>query len=243
MNLINEKIQLPQIYTVTPDDEDARNELALEARSITSIANADEQQRASTMGSAIQKYIKSVGAARLELARPLNDAAKLLIQLETDHCAPLLAEKDRLGRLVTQFQQEERRRVEREEQARAEAIAKLEAERIALEKQAQSAAGTIQSESDLNRAIEAEKAALEANQAARQAIVAPLPEMNKARGAATRRVLKWEVVDLNALYKARPELCRIEAKASAINATCVPEMAVPGLRLWWEDATSFRARA
>ena len=81
---------------------------------------------------------------------------------------------------------------------------------------------------------------LRANETLQALITAPPPEKARAIGASTRRVVRWEVLDVRALYAARPELCTLEAKASAINATCFPEMPVPGLRLWWEDKTTIR---
>ena len=72
----------------------------------------------------------------------------------------------------------------------------------------------------------------------------PMPEVAKAQGQTLRKVLKWEVTDLIALVRARPDLCKIEPKASAINATCIPEMPnLPlGLKLWWENASTFSTR-
>lgn len=66
----------------------------------------------------------------------------------------------------------------------------------------------------------------------------PLP---KARGQRNHESLRWEVTDIDALYRARPDLCRLEPKASAIQALCIPEMPnlPPGLKLWWERKTIF----
>lgn len=69
-----------------------------------------------------------------------------------------------------------------------------------------------------------------------------LPVMDKARGQTMRQKLCYEVTDIMALVKARPDLCKIEAKASAINSTCIPEVPVPGLRLWWENQSTYTSR-
>lgn len=71
--------------------------------------------------------------------------------------------------------------------------------------------------------------------------VDPLP---KARGQRNHESLRWEVTDIDALYRARPDLCRLEPKASAIQALCIPEMPnlPPGLKLWWEKKTIFTTR-
>lgn len=63
----------------------------------------------------------------------------------------------------------------------------------------------------------------------------------KARGQRNQEIMRWEVTDVNALYLDRPDLCRLEPKASAIQALCVPEMPnLPrGLRLWYEKKVLF----
>ncbi len=70
----------------------------------------------------------------------------------------------------------------------------------------------------------------------------PVVAAQKAQGQQLRQKLCWEVVDIHALYKARPELVRLEANAAAIQACCVPEMPVPGLKLSWDTKTVFTTR-
>lgn len=90
-----------------------------------------------------------------------------------------------------------------------------------------------------------------ANIAVQAVVRAPAPEQHKIGGMSNRRVMKYEVTDIAALYKARPELCKpLEVKPSAIQAVCVPRFpstsnevdteTVLGLKLWWEDSTSTR---
>lgn len=66
----------------------------------------------------------------------------------------------------------------------------------------------------------------------------------KAQGQQLRNKLCWEVTDINALVKARPDLCKIEPKGSAIQSCCVPDMPnlPPGLKLWWDTKTVFTTR-
>jgi hypothetical protein len=78
-----------------------------------------------------------------------------------------------------------------------------------------------------------------------QAVMAePTAAARVARGQQLRKVLRWEVTDIAALVKARPDLCKIEPKGSAIQAVCIPEMPnlPPGLKLWWEEKTVFTTR-
>jgi hypothetical protein len=242
MQLIKEQINVPQLLSVDGEAEERRNDLIQASQVSIQVTNAAEQGVAVTNAREIRTYIKAVEDTRLELARPLIDAQKLLKSLADDHVDPLKDEIARVERLVTQYQRAEADRVERERQAQIRAYEEAEAKRVAAEEAAQKAAEKVNTQGQLDRAIVKEQAAQEAAQAVQAVLSAPVPTVNKAKGASLRKVLKWEVTDIYALVKARPDLCKIEAKGSAIQSTCVPEMPnlPPGLRLWWEDATCFR---
>lgn len=240
MNLIRETINLPVLFAVPADSEAQRNDLVLRAREHVTIRTSAEQNSAVEAARSIRTALRDVEDTRTALKKPLLDAGRQIDSLAKEFVAPLAAELARLERLVTDFQQAEQRRVQEAERVRAAEIARLESERLAREEEARKAASTMTTEAQLNAAIAAE-AAERAVAAQRQAvIVAPMPAPMKSGGAATRQVMVYEVTDIHALYKARPELCTLEAKASAIRATCVPEMQVPGLKMWWEDRTTIR---
>ena len=96
--------------------------------------------------------------------------------------------------------------------------------------------GSITQQMIANRKLEAAKANVQA------VIAAPEPVMEKAKGQTTKQVLRYEVTDILALVKARPDLCKIEAKASAINSTCHPNLPIPGLKLWFENVSTYTTR-
>jgi hypothetical protein len=50
-------------------------------------------------------------------------------------------------------------------------------------------------------------------------------------------------LDIHAVYKARPELVWLQLNLAAVNATCTATDIIPGLKLWNETRTSFRAAA
>ena len=239
MQLITQNIQLPDRYTVPPATEEARNELAVRATSVTAVATADDNEAAGEIVRDIRKYIKDAEFVRTTISRPLLDAQKQLKALVDDHVAPLLAEQQRVERLAVQFSQAEARRVAREQEEQAAAYRKAEAERAAAEEKARQAAEKANTEKQQVTAIKLAQAA-EAKAAEVAAVIAaPPPVVAKSNGQQTKKVLCYEVTDLKALYAARPELCTVEAKASAIKAVCVPELPVPGLKLWWEDRVVF----
>lgn len=243
-SLIKETIKLPVTFSINAEAEQARNELALRGRDITTITTAASNAEAAEVVRDIRAYIKSVETARQTLTKPLLEGQRLLKTLSDDHCAPLLAEQQRIERVAVSFAQAEARRVAEEERKRQEALAKAEeerqeAERVAAAKLAKAEASG--STRDIKAAQKAEQAVIAAETATQNIVMAPPAEVARTKGQQTKKVLCFEVTDINALVKARPDLCKIEAKASAINATCTPDMAKvpPGLRLWYEDKVIF----
>ena len=207
MKLCKTELNPIPILSIDGEAEERRNELALEARKITSIATATENDTARNIAVEIRTHVKEVEAARVSLTKPLLDGQRMLKKLSDDHIAPLEAELQRLQRLATVFLEAEQVRVAAEMKARLELAA--------------------EAKTDADFAVISNEA---------------MPTEARAQGQTLRKVLKWEVTDLRALYLARPELCKLEAKASAINVSCVPEMPVPGLKLWWENAATFTTR-
>jgi len=244
MRIVNEIISLPQKYSVPQDAEEVRHDLLTQAQLYKCVSNGNQQTQVVLMGREIQTHLAEVETARVALTAPLLAAQRHIMQLAKDHCASLVAEKDRLNQLVTAFQLAEQKRV-LEEQARREAeIRKLqEAEALAIRQAAEAAANAFASgevEADIQAGMAAD-AAQAAETATMTAIVAPLPTPIKATGAATKTELCFEVTDINLLYKARPDLCRPpEAKASAIKAVCTVRDCIPGLKLYEVSKTSFR---
>lgn len=251
LQLIREKISVtPLSYTVPAESEDFRNELAIEARKITTVATPEQNREAGAVVVSIRNHIKDVHGVRMELSRPLDDAKARLIEIEEDHIAPLLEEQTRLEMLGTAWAEQERKRVEDENRRRQEEIARLEADRIAKEQAAQELADNATTKEQREAAQDAIEAANAAEIKSRSAIVAPLPEVERARGQSTRTVQRHRVLNAAQVYAARPELCTIEVRASAVLAICFakpgateanPDVtSVNGLALWTETKSTFR---
>lgn len=216
----------------------------------------------------IQKQVKSIED---EYCKPLEDRQGKLENLVTSYAraeAMRVAEEERK-------RQEEVRRIEAERIA-AENKARMEMERIAREARAAEekaraeAQAKARTASDLFKAglaeekrrqeaeeamaraqAEVEQARIDSTSKLSVAVAEPIVE-HKIAGAATKRVCKWEVTDEKALFKARPELFKVELKRSAVNSTCFPNRfeataidpdvtSVPGLKLWYENETVIRA--
>lgn len=224
----------------TPEALTLRENLIATANLIQTVKTPEENSACSDVGSAIQKQIKSTEQDGLKLRRPYNSRADIIKQAQDDYLAPLRPILARLGRLATVFRVEQEAKAERECQARAAEIVRLQeqARKAAEDAQKKEAAG------DLAGALMGELAAQAAAVMTTTAIAAPEPEATKTAGQSFQdRVLGWECTDPIALWNARPELCNGPTpKASAIKACCVPEVPVPGLRLWWEAKTVFKSR-
>jgi hypothetical protein len=194
---------------------------------------ADYGRKLSRMLSSTEKARKEISAPVLDLASKINEAAR-------EFTEPVLAERNRLSDLATRFTLTEQRRV-----AEAEAARKVEIDRLEEERKVALALlpgpDQIQTEQQLNDAIAAEQLAKEAQKNADIAICAPLPKVIRGTGTVTGRKMKYEILDIGEVWKARPDLCRLEINAGAVRAMVFPGMVIPGMRIWEETKTSFRS--
>lgn len=198
-----------------------REDLATNAQSIVSVSTAEQNQLAGQSVVAMRKHVKDVTAERMKRTKVLDDAKKLIMDFYGEHCEVLELEIKRLTKLGTNFIEAENVRVEEEEAER--------------QKEFQAAqAAQFNAKTPVQEMIAARKV--------QNIINTPEPEVQKARGQSFKQVMKFEVTDILALVKARPDLCKIEAKASAINAVCVPSIPVPGLCCWYENVATYTTR-
>lgn len=256
-------------YTAIATREDA-NAVGDAARNIRTHIKAVRE-----IGMGLRRPLKTaqdqIKAVEDDYCGPLEERQGKLENLMTSYAraeAQRVAEEERK-------RQEEVRRIESERLA-AETKARQEKERIereareAEEKAREAAQSQTLSKSELFRAgIEEEKRRQQSEEARAQAeadiekaradslaalsvaVAAPIVE-HKIAGVAPKRVCKWEVIDEKALFKARPELFKVELKRSAVNSTCFPNsyeasaekpdaVSVPGLKLWYEYETVTRS--
>lgn len=198
-----------------------RDGLINQAASIKTVANAEQDSNCGLAVTSLRKHVKDLTAERMSRTKVLDDAKKLIIEFFGEHLAPLESEIERLKKLGNNFAESERRRVAEEEAERQRKFKEAQ--------QAQFNAATPMQETIARRKVET-------------IIATPEPEINRAKGKTTKQVLKWEVTDILELVKHNPQLCKIEPKASAINATCHPNLPVPGLRLWFETESNYTSR-
>jgi len=232
----------PADLQCTPDAQALveRDEIIAEASAIQAVTTTEDNQKCAAVGSTIQGCIKEVEVVRKQLTGPYLAAQRAIKETADTFCNPLLAARDRLGRLAATYRQEEERKAEVERRARAAELERLQAQERKAAEDARKAAAA----GDLAGSLMADLIQAAATNATTVAISTPAPEATKTTGQAFQdRVLCFECTDPHALYLARPELCNAPTpKASAIKAVCSPDHPIPGLKLWYESKVSFKSR-
>lgn len=209
---------------------------------ITVVDSPATQAAATDTARDAQAFLKRLEASRKAVKAPVLEIGRKIDDLATELASPVKTEMNRVGQMVAKFQTAEAMRVEkerreREERERAAMQAKIEADRKAREAEMKMA-----SDADLEKALEAEQEAKRKEAAMYAELTKPQPTAVKATGAVTRKVLRYEVTDIHALYLAAPHLVKMEPNIMAIKSTCKPTDTIPGLKLWEELDTNFRSR-
>jgi hypothetical protein len=231
--VVSGSLPSPQIE-LSPAAFNART-LALEAsgriKAIASVADLDAAASALTK---LKALTRSVEDSRKEVKAPVLEVGRRIDAVAKDYLTSLESEAKRLSVIVGSYQEAQRRKAEKEREeaakAQADAIAEMNA------KQAVAVANGDEEAADAARAEAADKIA--ASQLAAMNAEGPRPE-----GITSRTSWKFEVVDITALYAARPELCVITPNNAAIRAVVKMGAKIPGLRVWQEAAAIVRVSA
>jgi len=211
-----------------------RFEALTRAQAVLSVGDAMDAAEASDALRLLTQLSKQVEAARVEVGKPVLELTRKINATAKDFIGEVLEEKARLEGILGTFQAAEARKADA-----ARRLAQDEANRFAADAaRAQHAVERAVSDFEIERsqqaAAELEVKAIEARVAI-AAIAAIKPE-----GIALRQSWKFEVVDINALFKARPDLCVIEPNNAGIRAQIPHNQSLPGLRIWQEAKASVR---
>lgn len=222
--------------TILPDAAKVRDAALAKASCITAVTDAFESEMAAdalrdlkTLERSIEDARKIVKAPVLELSRKIDATAKTFIERVS-------GEALRIGRLLGEYQAEERKKREaaerearRKEEMRLAQLEQERRERIAQETQGRT--GTLVE--DLEKAEEeAVKDVIAIRQEA-STVVAPNPS-----GVQTRGKTCWEIEDVGLLLRERPDLFSPDEKK--IRAALKITEKIPGLRVWKEHKASVR---
>lgn len=202
-------------------------------KAIASVADLDNAAAALTQVAAL---VRSVEASRKDVKAPVLDVGRRIDMVAKEYLEPLETEKKRLETIVGAYQEAARRKAEKERAeaaaAQAAAIAEMQA------KQAEALEAGDEEAADAARAEAADKIA----ESQLKVIEKEGPRLDNIT---TRTSWKFEVTDIMALFKARPELVLMSPNNAAIRAVVKAENGkpTPGLRIWQEAGAIVRGAA
>ena len=225
----------------TDEAQSLASNLHTELTGITLVDSPATQLAATEVARRAQGFLKELEASRKSVKQPVLEIGRHIDKLADELAAPVKTEMQRVGAMVAKFQTLEESRVAVEKLTRENAEREAMRAKFAAEDAARIKEAGITNEADLAKAIQAESDAKAASDAAYRTLTAPMPSAVKATGSVTKKVLRYEVTDIHALYKAMPHLVKLEANVAAIKSTCTADMVIPGLKLWEETTTSFRS--
>jgi hypothetical protein len=218
---------LPEVFT-------RRDIAVLEARQVVTITDAFEAECAADALRGVSTIAKEIEAARKIVKDPVLALGKKIDETAKTFVADLLTEEARLQRLLGDHQAAEQRKADKLRREAQEEADRLAREAATAARAAERATTDGQAEHAQQAAAVAEVAAVEARVA-----VAEIKREGPA-GTVLRQTYKFEVTNINALFKARPDLCVIEPNGAAIRAQIPHNQQIPGLRIWCEAKVSVR---
>lgn len=230
MNALEVRGLSATVISLADGAEAHRNSLIAQSVVITEISDDFTAETAGGALKLLQEMARAVEAQRSEVKAPVLKLGKDIDAVAKGFVGPLETEINRLRLMLGTYLDEQRRKAAEAERARQEAIAKAAAEEAA------------------RKAAPAPADEFEAAMAAPSAIAFPPPlpppvAYVPPAGIQTRNLWKYEVTDIVALHKARPDLVVLEPHGRAIlaalsAATGTPN--IPGLRVWQEATATSR---
>jgi hypothetical protein len=211
-----------------------KEELQISAFAVKTVTNPQQAEQAAYVLKEVSEFLKLIEASRKIVKDPVLAIGKKIDAFAGDLTDKLTAEKTRINRLLGSYQDEENRKAaiaarkaqEEEQRIRDEANAKIAEAQAAGKSEAQIEKIAAKLDAKVTQAV-----------AVTAAAVAP-----KQEGIATRKTTKFEVLDMDALYAARPELVVLEPNNAAIRALLAasPNAKIPGIRTWTEAVAIVR---
>lgn len=231
--------------TIAPEIIVKKADAILAARGALEITSDPMEALAVEALKSVTKAIKEMESSRAAMKKPVADLGKQIDELAREYSKELETEKDRLSRLIGAYALEKQKAAAEEDRKRVAELNRIEEERRKLKEDAE----RIATEAARSGTPEAQEAAaaqistLQAQSAAlRQESVGVMVPITASKEAGTATATKWrfEVTDVQALFKARPDLVKLEPSTSAINAAIATDQTIPGLKIWSETKTIVR---
>lgn len=237
------------------------------AAPISKVSNPEEAESVAIVLRDAKAFCSLVEAARTAHKAPILDQGRKIDTLAKELSSAVEGEAKRIGQILGAFTAEQSRKAEEARQAAWKEEQRIlrereEKERIEREK-AEAQQRELERKQSVARnqenadkyAAEAEQRRIQAAKAeeARQAemerqIIATRQQAAsvaalKPAGISSRKVLKYEVTDIVALYEAAPMLVKMEVAPAALKEALKnlrPDQTLPGIKHWYEADVSVR---
>jgi hypothetical protein len=224
--------------SVPEEVSNQREELEISCYAVKQVTNAQQAEQAALVLKEATQFVRMIEASRKIVKDPVTQLGKKIDTFAAELTTALEADLKRVGNMLGTFQAEENRKAEiaaraaacEEQRIKDEANAKIKAAQIAAKSEAAF-------ERKAEKIIETAKAEIVEVKQAAVAVAAP-----KQFGIATKKIPKFEVLDIAALYAARPECVKLEPNNTLITALIKgnPSIVIPGLRHWIETGSIVR---
>lgn len=221
-----------------------RRDLINQAQQVTAVNDGVSQSLAvSTLGH-LKGLVKRLEKAREYVKRPVLEIGRLIDTKVREFCDPVQGEINRIDRLVSAFQEVERKKQEdirRYQEERRQQAAEEERKRQAeLDRKLEKA----KTESKRSELLAKKQ---ESEEQFHTAVLDTVAEENRAApvrasGMIVRETWKHEVISIEELFKARPECVKLVPNDPVIRGLLSAGVReIPGVRIWKETKTSARA--
>lgn len=252
-----------EVTISVPDKANEAMKVTLErAKKITVITDTKTQNRASLVAQELQGLRKGLEANYRAAKAPVLNAERALDRLYKELDQPLEKEYRRMDRIVSEFGEEQRReserieaerraeerRIEEEAQAKLRELERLKAEaelKAKFEEDARAKKAAERQVVKIEEKIQSEQVSLQIEKENLPNVELPVP--TKPIGGRPWTDYEVRCTDVAALYKARPDLLKIELRegmaktvAKILDESKQPLDSIPGLEIKRVARTSFK---
>lgn len=224
--------EVPSVF-VLPDAIEKRDNLIQQCQGITSIDNSFSNECAVEILRDVVRMKKDVEKTRKELKQPVLDLGRAVDGAAKDFLSSLGEAERGVKKLVDGYVAEQRRIAFEAEKKRRE-----EEQRIQREKE--EAARKLEQAETAKEQQEAKAAVEEKVKEQADLKTAPVKHEPKPEGMSVRVTKDFVIEDVEALWKARPDLVHMMPKRSAILEAIKSVDSIPGIKIVEKTSTSIR---
>ena len=221
--------------SIIPESKIIRDAAIAKAKDITTVSDSFESECAADALRDLQTLERRVEAVRKQLTAPVLRLQRDIMGKAKEFIESVSSESERIGRLLGEYQAEERKRIQEAERKARQEARRLEEDRLMrLDQERQNAITSAIFEGRSADLEKLEETATSDIVAIRQA--ASLAVEKGPSGISTRGKWCFEIDDFNLLFDAHPEL--FSPDEVKIRAAIKISQTIPGLRIWREFKAS-----